>query len=170
MLKCVGRLTSNIYLRVYNLKLHIVKYIYTLIVLFIGCFLAVQGSINTQLTTYLKHPLQGALVNFLVGTIALVGLNLVFKTQVPDWGHIKTAPIYLFLGGCLGAIFVSSVIFFIPKIGVTTVLAASIAGQLIAASIIDHFGFFGISVQQITAGKIIGIVLLLGGIFLIQKY
>lgn len=146
------------------------KYFYTLIVLFIGCFLAIQGSINTQLTSYLKHPLQGALVNFLVGTIALIGLNFVFKTQVPDWGHLKTAPWYLFVGGLMGAIFVSSVIFFIPKIGITTVLAASIAGQLIAASIIDHFGFFGISVHQISTGKIIGILLLLSGIFLIQKY
>ncbi|WP_233145471.1 DMT family transporter [Labilibacter marinus] len=146
------------------------KYIYTITVLCIGCFLAIQGSINTQLTTYLKHPLQGALVNFLVGTIALIGLNLVFKTQIPDWAAIKTAPWYLFVGGMLGAVFVSSVIFFIPKIGVTTVLAASIAGQLIAASIIDHFGFFGVTVQQISMGRIAGILLLLGGIFLIQKY
>ena len=146
------------------------KYFYTIIVLCIGCFLAIQGSINTQLTTYLKHPLQGALVNFLVGTVALIGLNFVFKTQIPDWGHVKTAPWYLFTGGLLGAMFVSSIIFFIPKIGVTTVLAASIAGQLIAASIIDHFGFFGISIHHISSGRIIGILLLLGGIFLIQKY
>ncbi|MCW3805179.1 DMT family transporter [Plebeiibacterium marinum] len=146
------------------------KLIYTLIVLFIGCLLAIQGSINTQLTTFLKHPLQGAFVNFFVGTIALIGLNFLFKTQIPDWGHLKTAPWYLFIGGMMGAIFVSSVIFFIPKIGVTTVLAASIAGQLIAASIIDHYGFFGISIHQISAGRIFGILLLLGGIFFIQKY
>ena len=146
------------------------KLIYTFIVLAIGFLLAIQGSINTQLTTYLKHPLQGALVNFTVGTIALIALNFVFKTQIPDWTHVKTAPWFLFIGGMLGAIFVSSVIFFIPKIGVTTVLAASIAGQLIAASIIDHFGFFGVTVHPISTGKIIGILLLLGGIFLIQKY
>jgi transporter family-2 protein len=146
------------------------KLLYTFIVLGIGCILAVQGSINTQLTTYLKHPLQGALVNFAVGTIALIALNFIFRTALPDFTQVKTAPVYLFIGGIMGAVFVSSVIFFIPKIGVTTVLAASIAGQLIAASIIDHFGFFGISVQQISAGKIIGILLLLGGIFVIQKY
>ena len=146
------------------------KIIYTSIVLLIGCFLAIQGSINTQLTTFLKHPLQGALVNFMVGFICLVGLNLILRTQTPEWEQVKAAPWYLFAGGVLGAIFVSSVIFFIPKIGVTTVLAASIAGQLIAASIIDHFGFFGLAVHQISTGRIAGILLLLGGIFLIQKY
>ncbi len=146
------------------------KVLYTTIVLVIGCILAIQGSINTQLTTFLKHPLQGALTNFMVGFICLLALNFIFKTQIPDWGHVKTAPWYLFAGGMLGAIFVSSVIFFIPKIGVSTVLAASIAGQLIAASIIDHFGFFGLATHPISAGRIAGIVLLLGGIFLIQRY
>ncbi len=145
------------------------KIVYTFIVLAIGCLLAIQGSINTQLTTFLKHPLQGALVNFLVGFLALLTLNIVFRTQTPDWANVKTAPQYLFAGGMLGAIFVSSVIFFIPKIGVSTVLAASIAGQLIAASIIDHFGLFGLNVHPISVQKIAGIFLLLGGIFLIQK-
>jgi len=146
------------------------KIIYTLIVLLIGTLLAVQGSINTQLTTFLRHPLQGALVNFMVGFICLIGLNFIFRTQIPDWEHVRTAPWYLFAGGMLGAIFVSSVIFFIPKIGVTTVLAASIAGQLISASVIDHFGLFGLTVHPINAGRIFGILLLLAGIFLIQKY
>lgn len=146
------------------------KLIFTFIVVVIGCLLAIQGSINTQLTSFLKHPLQGALVSFLVGTICLVGLNLAFRTQFPDFAHLKTVPLHLFIGGLLGAIFVSSVIFFIPIIGVTTVLAASIAGQLIAASIIDHYGFFGITIQPISTGRIVGILLLLSGIFLIQKY
>jgi len=146
------------------------KAFYTVFVLIIGFLLAIQGSINTQLTTFLKHPMQGALVNFTVGFICLLALNVIFRTQIPDWGHVKTAPWHVFAGGMLGAIFVSSVIFFIPKIGVSTVLAASIAGQLIAASIIDHFGFFGLAVHQISAGRIAGIALLIGGIFLIQKY
>ena len=146
------------------------KIVYTFIVLLIGFLLAIQGSINTQLTTFLKSPLQGALVNFLVGFICLLALNVIFRTQIPDWGHVKTAPFHLFIGGLLGAIFVSSVIFFIPKIGVSTVLAASIAGQLIAASIIDHFGYFGLATHPISMGRVAGILLLLGGIFLIQKY
>ena len=146
------------------------KLVYTFIVLVVGFLLAIQGSINTQLTTFLKHPLQGALVNFIVGFICLLTLNIVLRTQIPDWNHVKAAPWHLFVGGMLGAIFVSSVIFFIPKIGVSTVLAASIAGQLIAASIIDHFGIFGLSVHPISAGRVAGILLLLGGIFLIQKY
>ena len=146
------------------------KLIYTTIVLLIGFLLAIQGSINTQLTTYLKHPIQGALISFFVGFLALLVLNFIFKTEIPNWGYLKTAPWYVFAGGLLGAIFVSSVIFFIPKIGVTTVLAASIAGQLIAASVIDHFGFFGLDQHPVSMGKIGGIVLLAFGIFLIQKY
>ena len=145
------------------------KIIYTFLVLVIGCMLAIQGSINTQLTTFLKHPLQGGLINFSVGFLCLIGLNLVFRTSMPDWEHVKTAPWYLFAGGMLGAIFVSSVIFFIPRIGVSAVLAAAIAGQMIAASVIDHFGFFGLETHPVNAGRIAGILMLLVGIFLIQR-
>ncbi|MFV0376481.1 MAG: DMT family transporter [Mangrovibacterium sp.] len=146
------------------------KIFYTFLVLLVGSILAIQGSINTQLTSYLKHPMQGALVNFTVGFLSLIALNLIFRTQMPDWEQVRSAPWYLFIGGILGSVFVSSVIFFIPQIGVTTVLAAAIAGQLITAALIDHFGFLGLAVHPISSGKIVGIVLLLVGIFLIQKY
>jgi transporter family-2 protein len=65
--------------------------------------------------------------------------------------------------------FVTSVVLLIPRIGVTTMLAASIAGQLIIASIIDHYGFFNVTVHPISLSRIAGIIMLLLGIFLIQR-
>jgi transporter family-2 protein len=145
------------------------KYIYIVIVLIIGCIVSIQGSINTQLTTYLKNPLQGALVNFFVGFISLICLNVIFRVKVPTYEIIKVIPFYLFLGGFLGVVFVTSVIFFIPKLGVSTVLAASIAGQMITASIIDHFGLFGFQPISFNITRFIGCVFLLIGVMLIQN-
>jgi transporter family-2 protein len=48
-------------------------------------------------------------------------------------------------------------------------LAASIAGQLIVASIIDHYGFFNVTVHPVSLSRITGIIMLLLGIFLIQR-
>lgn len=145
------------------------KYIYIIIVLIIGCIVSVQGSINTQLTTYLKNPLQGALINFFVGFFCLICLNVIFRIRVPSLEIIKVIPFYLFLGGFLGVVFVTSVIFFIPKLGVATVLAASIAGQMITASIIDHFGLFGFSPISFNSTRFVGCVFLLIGVMLIQN-
>lgn len=146
------------------------KYILTFAALLLGGLLAVQGSINTQLGSLLKHPLQAALTNFLVGTVALIGINLWLRTGMPEIVLLKKIPIYLFVGGVMGAVFVSSVVLLVPRIGVTTTLGASIVGQLIIASIIDHYGFFNIPIHTISFGRVIGIALLLVGVYLIERF
>ncbi|MBS2213675.1 DMT family transporter [Carboxylicivirga mesophila] len=146
------------------------KYILTGIALLIGGLLAVQGSINSQLGGLLKNPLQAAFVNFFVGTIILLAINVFAKTDLPAKETIKAIPLYLFIGGVMGAVYVSSAIILIPKIGVATMLGASIGGQMIVASIIDHYGFFNITVHAISPGRIAGIILLIIGVFLIQRF
>lgn len=145
------------------------KYIFILIALVIGGFLSVQGSINAHLSSYLKHPLQASLTNFLVGTVILIILNIILKPSLPSVAEMRGIPWHLFLGGAIGAMFVTSVVLLIPRIGVATMLAASIAGQLIIASVIDHFGYFNVSEHPFTLSRAVGILMLLGGIMLIQK-
>lgn len=145
------------------------KYVFILAALLIGGFLSVQGSINAQLSSFLRHPLQASLTNFLVGTVILIFLNIILRTSLPSIAEMKSVPWYLFLGGAIGAMFVTSVVLLIPRIGVTTMLAASIAGQLIIASIIDHYGFFNVTVHPVSLSRIAGIIMLLLGIFLIQR-
>jgi len=146
------------------------KYILTGIALIIGGLLAVQGSINSQLGSILKNPLQAAFISFFVGTVTLFVLNVLMRTELPTKSFIAEMPIYLFVGGIMGAIYVSSAIILIPKIGVATMLGASIGGQMIVASIIDHYGFFNIPVHAISPGRIVGILLLIAGVFLIQRF
>jgi len=145
------------------------KYILVLAALVIGGFLSIQGSINAHLSSFLKHPLQASLTNFLVGTVILILLNVILKTSMPSFAEMKAVPWYLFLGGVIGAMFVTSVVLLIPRIGVTTMLAASIAGQLIVAAVIDHFGFFNVAVHPISLSRVAGIIMLILGILLIQR-
>jgi transporter family-2 protein len=145
------------------------KYIFILAAFLIGGFLSIQGGINSHLSSFLKHPLQASLTNFLVGTVVLILLNVIMRTTMPSFSEIKSIPWYMFLGGAIGAMFVTSVVMLIPRIGVTTMLAASIAGQLIVASVLDHFGFLGVNVHTISLSRVAGIVLLIFGILLIQR-
>ncbi len=146
------------------------KYILTLAALLIGGLLAIQGSINAQLSGYLRHPLQAALVNFMVGTCCLVLVNILLRTELPKTAQLTNIPIHLYIGGVFGALFVSSVVILIPKIGVATMLAATIGGQMAIASIIDHYGFFNVPIHHLSFGRIGGIFLILIGIFLIRRF
>lgn len=145
------------------------KYIFVIIALLVGGFLSIQGSINAQLSSFLRHPLQASLTNFVVGTIVLILLNVILRTTMPTVNELRMVPWHLFLGGVIGAMFVTSVVLLIPKIGVTTMLAASIAGQLIVAAVIDHFGYFNVAIHPVSLSRIAGIIMLIIGIFLIQR-
>ena len=137
--------------------------------LVLGTLIAVQGSINANLGRSLNHPLQAAMVNFLVGGAVLVMINLFIKAPFPDWPAIKSIPTYLFIGGVLGAIFVSMAIILIPRIGVANTLGAALVGQLIMSVIIDHFGWLGAQAQSLSPARIAGVALLLAGLYLVQK-
>jgi len=154
----------------FNLYFMYLKYILTGVALLIGGLLAVQGSINSQLGNILKNPFQAAFISFLVGTLTLFVLNVLMREGLPTKTTVAEMPLYLFVGGVIGAIYVSSAIILIPKIGVATMLGASIGGQMVVASIIDHYGFFGMATHSISPGRIFGIILLIIGVVLIQRY
>ena len=142
---------------------------YILIAIFAGAMLPIQGSINAQLSSLLKHPLQTSLVSFMVGVIGVVFVLLILQPSLPSFSEIKQVPIHLYIGGFLGVVFVTTTFIMIPKIGAANMLAAAIAGQLIISVIIDHFGWFNVNQIQISLYRIIGVLLLLVGLYFIQK-
>ena len=79
------------------------------------------------------------------------------------------APWYAWLGGLLGAFYIISTIIISPKIGLATFLAIVIGGQLLMSLVIDHFGIFGSAVKLIDIKKVIGILFVLTGIWLIKS-
>ena len=57
----------------------------------------------------------------------------------------------------------------IPKLGAAAVFSLVIAGQMVAALILDSTGAFGVAQIPLSALRVFGTALLLIGVFLIQK-
>ena len=72
-------------------------------------------------------------------------------------------------GGLLGAFFVTVIIFSVPKIGSANVFALVIAGQLFIGLLYDHFGLLGFPQNSINWVKVLGVLLLIVGAYLINK-
>ena len=66
-------------------------------------------------------------------------------------------------GGALGAAIVFSITIAAPKIGTTAVVALLIAGQLVAATVIDRYGWFGFDRVALDWPRVLGIALLAAG-------
>lgn len=130
-----------------------------------GITVAVQPSINARLAQKVG-VIESACISFAVGTVALY-LVLLMSGKGTFRGAGDTAW-WEWTGGILGAIFVSTTIVVVPRIGTAAAMAAVIAAQLTAGIILDHFGFFGFQTISFDAKRAIGVLLLLGGAMLIR--
>jgi len=83
--------------------------------------------------------------------------------------RIVEVPWWQLSGGLFGAFFVTMTIVGVPRIGTTAVLALTIASQLTAGMVMDHYGVFGMRGIPVDGKRIIGIALLLIGVFLVCK-
>src|SRR5918998_249417 len=76
-------------------------------------------------------------------------------------GRLGEAPLHVAVGGGLiGALYVGSIVWTVRALGAGGLTAATIAGQLALAVVIDHFGWLGVARSPITAAKVAGIALL----------
>lgn len=137
-----------------------------------GIATAYQPGINRRFADYAGSPLYGGVLNFAVGLVAMIAVtavvSMVARTPVPSGARLAEGPWWMWLGGLCGAFFVTLSLILVPKMGATSYLAAMLAGQFIASLIIDHYGHVGLPVQPIGMGKIIGVVLVCGGVVCIR--
>ena len=130
-----------------------------------GITVAVQPSVNARLAQKVGI-IESACISFAVGTIALYLLLLVSGRGT--FRGVSETAWWEWTGGILGAIFVSTTIVVVPRIGTAAAMAAIIAAQLIAGIILDHFGFFGFQGTPMDAKRAVGVLLLLAGAMLVR--
>lgn len=145
------------------------SYFYTFLALFVGLLLPVQVGVNAELARFSNSPLLAALISFLVGTLCLITSVLVFKAPVPPMGKIVAMPLWVWGGGFIGAMVVLGSILAGPKIGALALVGLLLVGQLIASVLMDHFGWMGFPIHKMNSTRMVGVLLLVAGFFLIRK-
>ena len=144
--------------------------------LLIGLVLGLVGSGGSIVTmpvlvyTFDMNPVEATTYSlFIVGTAAL-GLMLMFsKSSLPELAAYSNVKWYQYSGGLLGAFVVTVTLVSVSRIGAANMFVLIIAGQLITAVIIDHFGMLGLQPSTITFQKTIGVMLLVFGVYLVNK-
>ena len=96
-----------------------------------------------------------------------VSYRLFLRTPLPDFKAFAALPWWLWTGGLLGAFFVIGSLTAAPKIGAASLVAFVVAGQILAALALDHFGIAGYSTQAFSPWRLVGAAMLMGGVVLI---
>ena len=138
-----------------------------LLTAFAGGLVAIQAPINAGLGRE-TGSLPAALISFGVGTIALAAIVILSGKAGGLGSTFDVSWIYL-VGGLLGAVYVTTALIAVSAIGAGGVAAATITGQLTASVAVDRFGLFGLDEVALSPERLLGVVLLLAGTFLIVR-
>ena len=135
----------------------------------VGGMIALQAPINSVLGKRIGS-LPAASVSFFIGTVLLILLALVFGEGFGKLGEARHLSWYYLTGGVLGAAYVTTVLITVRTLGAGGVVAATIAGQLTVAIVVDQLGILNVAKHQVTLPRIAGVVLLALGTFLVVRY
>ena len=145
-------------------------WILILLAIVAGAMAPLQAATNNRLAIVVDSPVLSALVSFVIGTLTLLIYIVASGTPLANLGLMKEAPPVAWIGGVLGAIFVTVTVLLLPKLGVAMTFSLVIAGQMLMTLVIDHFGLLGIPVKEISLARILGILLIVAGTILIRKF
>jgi transporter family-2 protein len=139
-----------------------------LLAAFAGAVVPFQSAINVNLGRGLGHPLWATLASLVVSILVLLPIMLAMRLPLPSLAFIGKAPMWMWAGGAFGVCFISLALVLLPRLGASGFMALALAGQVVASLLLDHFGWFGLVERQVTLPKVLGAVLLIGGVVLIQ--
>ncbi|MDX5351317.1 MAG: DMT family transporter [Paracoccaceae bacterium] len=130
-----------------------------------GVAIAVQAPINAALGRGLGAPVPAAAVSFGVGFLVLLAVSLV-QGQGGAYLKLTQVPAWTLVGGLLGAWYVFAAVWGVASLGVVTLVAALVLGQMAAALAIDATGALGMTVREITPTRIAAAGLVMAGLVL----
>jgi transporter family-2 protein len=135
-----------------------------------GIALTVQIGANATVRGYFDNNAgAAAFASCLVGTLALGAYLVAARAAWPSRLDLHAVPGWAWTGGALGAFYVAGATIIGPRLGATAFLSLVILGQLIAALVIDHFGWIGFPQHALSATRGIGALLLVAGVVLATR-
>lgn len=134
----------------------------------LGVVLPIQVGVNAQLRAGIGSPMVAATVSFAVGTLGLLAVTAALRPALPASAAVARLPWWTWTGGLLGGLYIASTILLAPKLGAAALLAAIVAGQMLASLVLDHYGLLGFPVVPVTPLRILAVALIIGGVLLLQ--
>ena len=98
--------------------------------------------------------------------IALIPLLYFGGGKLSQW---RTHPWYVLGAGVFGLVVIGSISYMIPRVGVAAAITTIVAGQLLVGTILDHYGLLGAAVKSLDVTRVIGMAVVLAGVWLTVK-
>ncbi len=145
------------------------NYFYILFAFLTGIAITVQAGVNANLRQAMANPVLAAAISFGSGFLSLAIVVLASGVTFPAMDTIRQVSWWKWTGGVIGAVYVTTVIISVPKIGTANLVSLSVAGQLLAAVIMDHYGLLGFTLHPANGWRLLGLALIMVGVLLVVR-
>jgi transporter family-2 protein len=143
--------------------------LYLLAAVLLGVLVALQPLLNAVLARAIGSPYGAAAISIFVATLGAAVMLAVAGRGDMSRAALASVPWWVYLAGLVGTVFVAGGVVIAPITGALAFFVCVIAGQLLGAALADHLGLFGLSLRPISAARLVGLALVLGGVVLAQR-
>jgi len=133
-----------------------------------GVSFVMQQAVNADLRAALGSAAWTGFVSYLGGTLCMLALAVALGDGVPLGSALARSNWWAWSGGFFGAIYIAISILLLPRIGAATFIALLVAGQMVSSLVFDNYGLLGLAQRPIDVSRVLGVLLLVGGVILIR--
>jgi transporter family-2 protein len=133
-----------------------------------GIAIGTQSTLSSRIGALIGTFRTGLFMNFIGGIIA--GLGILAYTLVQGrayWQMSGTAWTMLVIAGALGIAIITGVAFSLQRTGAAVGLATLIMGELLVSVIVDTRGWGSTAAIPLTWQRVVGLVVVAGGVYLL---
>lgn len=135
-----------------------------------GALQTCGAAMNSQLYKHMINPWLASAISAAVVAFFFVAAFLVKPRPMPTAQDAASMPWWAVIGGLVGAVQVYAGLTLVHRVGAGTFMALTVTAALIMSLVIDHFGWLRVIPHPITPARVVGGLLLVGGIVLIAKF
>jgi transporter family-2 protein len=103
------------------------------------------------------------------GGAVLVALFVFVGTGGNALANWRDIPWYAFLAGPLGLVIIGTISYSVPRLGAAVATLLFVVAWLILSGVIDHFGWFGLVIRPLTTTRMLGMLILILGTWLVIR-
>jgi transporter family-2 protein len=144
-------------------------WLYLAAALVLGALIAMQPLMNAVLARATGSPFGAAAISILVAFMGAMVMILVTGRGDTSRAALASVPWWIYLAGLTGTAFVAGGVVIAPVTGALLFFLCIIAGQLLGATLADHFGAFGLDIRPTSLPRLAGIALVLAGVVLVRS-
>lgn len=139
-------------------------------VILIGLLGGVAVGLQSPLAGSMGQRVGGTASSFIIHVSGAIfsGVLLFLRggERIREW---RTLPWYMLAAGIFGLILYQTISITLPRLGSTMMIVLIIIGQLVLGVVVDHFGLFGVTQRPIDLLRMLGVLALILGGYLISR-